>query len=234
MIEPQNTLDKIYSHGYWRVVVRPTLYNEQRVLNILELMPILERVKVSLRGWDFPHIDYKVKQLIYKNWIEQSFDWYMYVEFWRFYQSGQFIYFDGNREDWFGQKTFAQADSWTADARLAAVSSLYRFAEIFEFAARLALTPAGDKVMSIDIELKGLTGRKLWMDDPNRGSFFQDYIATIPSFSFHNEYTSDDLASKGRELSMVPAQELFRRFGWDAKTETVATLLKGLYHDSAA
>jgi hypothetical protein len=95
-------------------------------------MPILERVKVSLRGWDFPHIDYKVKQLIYKNWIEQSFDWYIYVEFWRFYQSGQFIYLDGNREDWFGQKTFAQAESWPADTRLAAISSLYRFAEIFE------------------------------------------------------------------------------------------------------
>jgi hypothetical protein len=158
----------------------------------------------------------------------------MYVAFWRFYQSGQFGYLDGNREDWFGQKTFAQAESWPADTRLAAISSLYRFAEIFEFAARLALTPAGDKVMSIDIELNGLTGRRLWMDDPNRRSFFQNYVVTIPSFSFHNEYTADDLASRGRKLSMVPALELFRRFGWDAKNETIASLLKGLYHDSTA
>ena len=80
-------VDKIQSRGHWRVVVRPSTFVKDRVKNILDLKPLLESCAVKLRGWDFPHIDYRTEIEIGDDWVAQPVDWEMYIEYWRFYQS---------------------------------------------------------------------------------------------------------------------------------------------------
>lgn len=51
-------LRKIGSRGYWHVIIRPSKYKKKRIEDISALFPLLEKLKVRWRGWDFPHLNY--------------------------------------------------------------------------------------------------------------------------------------------------------------------------------
>ena len=72
--EKQSTLDKIRTRGYWRVVIRPTMFEENHVPNHADLLPIIQRNSVQLRGWDYPHVDYQNPPLTGSDWVGQEFD----------------------------------------------------------------------------------------------------------------------------------------------------------------
>src|SRR5438093_8765937 len=93
-------LDKIKSHGHWRVVIRPFTFKKTRISEIKRLLPLLEKASVQLRGWDFPHIDRNDPPTIGLDYIGQECDWEDILEIWRFYQSGQFVHISGMRYDW--------------------------------------------------------------------------------------------------------------------------------------
>ncbi|MDA1096766.1 MAG: hypothetical protein O3B84_05875, partial [Chloroflexi bacterium] len=108
--------------------MRPATYLDLRVGNVLELGRILASTAVSLRGWDFPHIDSRTSPRVGREWIEQNIDWEMHVEFWRFYQSGQFVHFAGLHEDWLDQAQMLSIGAGSpAGERLGVVSAVYRF-----------------------------------------------------------------------------------------------------------
>ena len=47
------------------------------------------------------------------DWVGQGIDWENYVEYWRFYQSGQFLHLDGMKEDWMEQREmYDSGDRW--------------------------------------------------------------------------------------------------------------------------
>src|SRR5581483_8451600 len=93
-------LEDIQSRGHWRVVIRPSTFVDPRVPDIVTLKPILEKIAVRLRGWDYPHVDDRTPVHIDLDWIGQEFSWQDYLEIWRFYQSGQLIHIAGMMEDW--------------------------------------------------------------------------------------------------------------------------------------
>jgi len=223
----QAVVAKIRSMGYWRVVIRPpeSEYQKDRVANILDLPRIIERSKVSLRGWDFPHIDRQSEIAIGSTFVDQAIDWEGYVEYWRFYQSGQFLHLDGLKEDWMGEaKMFPDPQPLQPGTRLGVSSAMFRFTEIFEFASRLALTPAGSKTLVIQIDLNGLAGRSLWVDSPNHRRFSHQHTASVNTFQHEQEYRTEDLASTAWDLALPPAIELYRRFGWDVTLGMVRDL----------
>ena len=215
-------IEKIKSRGYWRVVVGPLQFNKQRVANILDLRPILDRTRVGLRGWDFPAIHPRNDVTIGEDWICQSSDWNEYIEYWRFFQSGQFIHLDGFNEDWVEQSEFYGPDkTWPPGQRLGVYGTLYRFTEIFEFASRLSLTPAGDAGMALSIKLSGLEGRQLWWDKKGRKNFNGQHTASISDFEFKDVFPSPTLIADGWNLAADQALELFRRFGWNPPREVI-------------
>src|ERR671919_1952560 len=113
---------KIQTRGYWRVVIRPANFQQVRVKNVLDLKRILESSAVHFRGWDFPHVDYESDPEIGEDWVSQGIDWEMYVEYWRFYQSGQFLHLDGFKEDWLdGVRQLSVREKWPPRERLAVV-----------------------------------------------------------------------------------------------------------------
>src|SRR5574338_1054048 len=96
------TLSKIRTRGYWEVVLHPGNFVANRVSKLSELWKAAEDLSVRFRGWDFPHID-RDGPTLGTDWIESAIDWSNYVELWRFYQTGQFVYFGGLRTDWYDQ-----------------------------------------------------------------------------------------------------------------------------------
>lgn len=208
-------LEKIRRRGYWQIVIRPAEFIEKRIHDIVLLYPILQKNYVSLRGWDFPHLDSHISPQIYLDSIGQELDWQHHISIWRFYQSGQLIYVANMPIDWRDQSSFWPADEqWKPGASLGVADTLYSFTEIFEFAARLALSDAGSERMCIDVTVGNLKGRALSVDDYRRVPLFRNYIASIEKFPQSFELSKSDLIANLRDIALKAANELFKRFGW--------------------
>ena len=93
-------LEKIRSRGHWRVIIWPSTFVENRVPHRSSLLPILQKTSVDFKGWRFPHIDSFRIPDDGSDWIGQEIDWALCFELWRFYQSGQFIFYSGMLSDW--------------------------------------------------------------------------------------------------------------------------------------
>lgn len=213
-------LDKIRSKGYWRVVVRPNHFAEKRVEDISALKPILQKSSVRLRGWDFPHINGRGKSYRDVDSIVQEFEWDHYHELWRLFQSGQFIYYGGFVMDWTERKAVPSSGG-TPKKVLSVRDAVFRFTEIFEFAARMALTEAGHEQMHIEIKAGGLKGRFLWVDPARYIDFSIEQKAEIDEVLYQADVPSAKLMGQPKELALFPARELFKRFDWDANLEVL-------------
>src|SRR5437764_1712195 len=93
-------LAKIRKCGYWRIVIRPGRFEQAGIADIATLYPLLRERAVRLRGWDFPQVAVKQAYRIGLDGIDLESEWEHYLEYWRFYQSGQFVDFLAMSEDW--------------------------------------------------------------------------------------------------------------------------------------
>jgi hypothetical protein len=214
-------LEKIQSRGYWEVTIHPGRFDQKRAQSLGDLYPVLQKTSVSLRGWDFPHLDTHQQPHRDIDWIGEEVDFANRLESWRMYQSGQFVHTSGITTDWLRESQIHAAwkDQLPMEpgTMLPLMETVHRFTEIFEFAARLALTDAYivDDQMRIEVLLSGLEGRHLHNDIPGRLPFAQSYVATLPAFPQELDARRDDLVATAKEQALDWAEELFLRFGWE-------------------
>jgi hypothetical protein len=215
-------IDEIHSRGHWQVVIRPTTFKTGRITDIAMLFPIVEGASVQLRGWDFPHIGRNGDRQIDLNWVGQETRWEHMRELWRIYQTGQFFHLAGVWDDWRDHSSWwPPPDGWTSGERLGIGDVLFRFVEIFEFAARLSITPAGDDSMHIGVRLGGLANRVLFVDSPNRLPLRGSPRATINDFPYEIDVSRAELVAAPRDLALRGSVEVFKRFGWDGPLENL-------------
>lgn len=215
-------LEAIRSRGYWHVLVRPTAFVEKRIPDISALYPIAENARVQLRGWDFPHLDRRNPPVIQLDWVGQETHWEHHLETWRLYQSGQFVDMCAFWDDWRDRSGWWPPDKgWRPGQRLGIGETLFRYTEIFEFAARLSMTPAGDESMHIEIALRNLSSRVLFVDAPSRAPTHWEPKATINEFPFVLDLARTELVSSPRDQALGGAIELFKRFGWEGSFEVL-------------
>ena len=222
MNETIETLRQIKSKGYWKVVLRPFPHKE-RVPNITDLEGILQRSTVQLRGgWDFPHVDRSRRPRFGTDYIEQAVnlegggDFPDIKEFWRFYQSGQFIYFGAFLLDW-----TRSTSSWTQQPPadpcrqplLGAGDIVCRYAEFMEFASALSLSEAGSSRIGVEITPTRLCGRVLWLDHSHPIPTWEE--PPTDGFPKGQEFPRDELVAGTRSIGLAWARELVRRFGLD-------------------
>lgn len=206
-------LTEIKSRGYWRIVVRPQSFVEER-LEYASLLDVIGSTSVRIRGWDFPHLGREDEIERQKDYVGTRVTWSSYREYWRFYRSGQFVYLGGIHTDWLDSSAWGEAPSgWKPGADLSVEDTVHRFTEVFELAKRLSLSEAGDDSMRVSVELYGLKGRKLTLG-PSRAGFFDDRIADMDHFSLDDGFQREELVSDARELAQGWASEVFQRFGW--------------------
>jgi hypothetical protein len=226
--QEQTMLSKIRERGYWRVVIRPTSFEEKHIPEYSELFRIVERNAVRLRGWDYPHIDYKSLPERGKDWVGQEFQWEDELEVWRLYQSGQFIHYFAIAEEWRDESSLRPPDQgWASGQHMYYISTVYSFVEIYEFAARLALSPAGGVMMHVEIEIGNLKGRRL-IPETIHYSLGGEYRITLPTWKHVWEGTQTKLIADPRELAALATRELFARFGLDLGLDILKKLQGGI------
>jgi hypothetical protein len=207
---------RIRSAGYWDVAIHPAVFNERRIPNVLDLYPIVQRSVVEVRGWDFPHLNRRADPVPHLDFIQAETEWEHHAERWRFYQSGQFMMLRAMAYDWRDRSGWWPADErWQRGAQLGIGDALFTLWEIFEFAARLSNSPAGDDRMRIHIEVGGLRARALVVDDPRRVGFSMEHRAEVDTFPIDRVLSRTELMAGADPLAIAAARELFARFGRD-------------------
>jgi len=175
------------------------VFDANRIPDLSSCEELMRACKVSLDAVDYPFMS---SQIVNGNdWIESEEDSEPHIEFWRFYQSGQFIQHLSFREDY-----------WSRDLKgLRVQSTLLILTQIYEFAGRLAerdvLTPAA----RISVTLFGTEGRVL---ETIRGHLHGNYIAVIPDISYENVYGKEALIASRDEMALKATMFVFERFNW--------------------
>lgn len=215
----QELIDKIKSRGYWRISFQPLVLAQK--LKLRECAYIVEKNSVALRGWNYPHFPGRLGddaglepgESFYEGWV----DWWNCTEFWRMYESGQFIHYLALGEDW------PENDGWRDDRRPAlkpltvieiTQGIVYQLTEIYQFLLRLGTSGVYDEGVRSSISLINTKGRKLWINDPMRGRFMQEYKTGADKIEYTKEYTKEDLLAKPQELAFDAIIYICDRFGW--------------------
>jgi len=225
------TLAAIKSRGYWEVVVRPASFEGDRVgKRLSQLEDIVRRCSVVIRGWDFPYVSDHEGFDRGQDWLGQHIQWGFHRELWRLYLSGQFVSYRGLWEDWLDESHWEDRrpeSGWQPGTELRPASALYAYTEVFEFAAKLAVTPAGADEMVVEATLFGLEGRHL-ASEPHRMPFRTERRATIDSFPYRQSFPRESLVAAPRDHAMDAAIDLFQHFGWDTDRQHMQGVLDEL------
>ncbi len=218
-------VDRIKLRGYWKVIIRPSDFRRDRISDFETLKHIVTQSSVSLRGWSFPHVSTKTDIQIGLDWIQQCVEFSDHVEAWRFYQSGQFVFYGSIRDDWWDQSCWRRPDeNKEPGSVLSVIDVVFHFAEIFEFAARLALTEAGSETIKISVNLVGLKKRQRRLDNEWGEGFDYPRIAHIGSFPQEISVLREELIAEARLLALKAVRELFIRFNWAPSMESLRTI----------
>lgn len=223
-------LDRIRLRGHWRVTIRPGSFQRDLIPDRSELFKIVERKSVRLRGWDYPHIDYRNEPLAGVDWVGQEFEWQDQIELWRLYQSGQFIHFLALCGDWRDHSEIRPPEpGWRHGQFLYYLDTIYTLLEIFEFASRLALSAAGVPIMVVQIDLKGLQGRRL-ISTGSSIALRGDYGTQLPEWTHRWEGSQTKLIAEPRNLAATACSELFATFHLNVSNEVLGHLQEGIGH----
>lgn len=219
-------LEKIRAVGFVRVVIRPTVLPEE--LSVVDAREMVKKGSVSLRGWDYPHIaarndDHGGSEYT-PEFAQDWCDWYHHVEFWRMYQSGQFLHYKALRED-------LSKDENVPEGRVLGVGSfMYTVTEITEFAHRLRAAGLYKEGATLKISLYNCLGRRLWVEDPNRLDFTSPMVTQSDTITVERSLrTSELLLGDPKEISRPIIREFLAAFGWNPSQDLISSTQSELY-----
>lgn len=219
-------LDELKSRGHWRVTIRPTAYIADRVRELGQLERIMEAAHVRIRGWDYPHTRQQ-GPVRGKDWVGSEDTFGHHMDLWRLYQSGQFVHYRAMGDDWRDVSGLWPApEGWEVGTGMGWGDAAYQYVEIFEFAARLALSSAGAERMTVRTEVSGIKGRTL-INDSRGGWIDWRHTSNISSYEQQTELSREELVAQARRLGLSAARALFERFGWDVSEEVLRSAVEG-------
>lgn len=193
---------KIQSKAYWRVNIRPTMFIHNRIPDLSTCRDIIRSCDVSLRGWNYPHVGRNLSNG--EDWIESETDWDDIIEYWRFYQSAQFVHLRACWEDY----------KATEMKVLELLNVLYTFTEIFEFAGRLAEKEILHPASEVSVRLFGMKGRRLTNSKLTLG-FHWVYESKLGEIGFSGSYSEEELLARRDEIALDATVYVFERFNWE-------------------
>jgi len=215
----ENLPNTIKAKPHWRVQITPAVFKADLIPSLKACWEIMESCRVSLRGWDYPHV-HQDRRANGKDWIASAAS-NIYTEYWRFYQSGQFLHLFSFKEDKSFHELiemapgkilgFSREESCTGF--LDVTQSLYSFTEIFEFAKRIAVRVPFTDSVNIHIKMEGTQNRVL-ITTEQFSELHGVYRASEDSLD--NEWSASvpDLISRSAELAREATLWFFERFGW--------------------
>lgn len=216
----EQTISTIKGKAYWEINIRPTEYIKHRV-DKRQIIDILKKSVVELRGWDYPHIDQNEPPTNFQDGVENYVNWNQHKEFWRLTDSLNFYHLLALREDWTEKAEYH--NMWSSGKELEGkmwigiMNTLYTITEIFEFGKRLALNAPIDNTIYIDIKAQNINNHILIVDDYRRTPLFQEYNSgrNVTWENEIKEYRISDFLNSVPNLAFEAFKDFTYLFGWN-------------------
>lgn len=217
-------LDQIKSRGFWRINFQP-LVAAQKLPTLAACKEAVEGSSVELRGWDYPHFPRRIDadsgietgNDYYQGWI----DWGAHKEFWRMFQSGQFIHYLALREDWTAEDEWYTGQPKKPGEVLSVIGTVYQITEIFEFLTRMTKRGVYDEGARVNLSLRNTAARHLWVGDPGRVPLSMTYSTGASEITFDKQFGKDEILAKPKDLAFDMIIQIFDRFQWHAANKDV-------------
>lgn len=213
-------LAKIKEGPYFSVRFQPARPLD---LSLQRCEELVKENAVRLRGWDFPHYNYK-GAIRDQKYVGGHVDWENHIELWRMYRSGQFVYFGSSWDtamDWQARlrKEFEHSALTANEAQKAEIVGLFSFVgiiyavtEFYVFAARLAKALESPSIR-LEVSMKNVENWALVSGEPAvwLSSFYPSRTPNIEVEESELErLLGDPVASAALGL-----KEIFELFSWD-------------------
>lgn len=209
----------IKENPHWSVIIRPDIFEPEHIPTLKGCWSLIESCRVSLRGWDYPHVDSK-NRINGTDWIASWCEFRNHREYWRFYQSGQFVHLFSFNEDEERERAEQRArleinipKNFSPSGYLSIINTLYTITEIFEFATRLAQKETFGNSVSIVIELNKVKDRILFVWSPSR-MFDLFCLAVEDVLTKKWDIKTQELVTNSAELARKTVVWFFERFQW--------------------
>jgi len=217
-------IEKIKSKGYWRISFEPK--SAETKLQLKDCLDIVDKNSIHLRGWDYPHIPRRTGDDTAietgENYKQAWLDWneMHHKEFWRMYQSGQFIHYLALKEDWI--QDLVQNNMWEREAKqiaegggLGITSTVYLLTEVYQFLSKLVSDGLYEKGIDISVSLNNTKNRGLFVDNFNRIPLSYQRKTNAPAIKYEQSYTKQEILTDPKELAFKAIVYIFERFSWD-------------------
>lgn len=207
--------DSLENHGYWRIYAFPSKYQKRRISELPNLKKLVERSVVSLRGWDYPHIESnrndKEGSSNFGKGFQSYTNWMAHLEGFRIYQSGLFMSINHFWED-------TDINTSTQGKVLSFIMIIYSVTEFFLFFKRLYEEISPDESIIIKIELHGCEDRKLVSLEPS--VFFPyKYVSGEEVISIEENVLVVDIKTSYKEIASRLIKQIFYIFNWEKITD---------------
>ncbi|HXF40471.1 MAG TPA: hypothetical protein VN687_12215 [Blastocatellia bacterium] len=222
-------LDKIKTRGYWRIIIRPTVFRANQLSTLDKAHALVKRSAVSIerRGWVFPQVnlDRDLLRGAQDQWVGQESDWHIHLEAWRMYKSAQFVYLGGFWSDWQDQSIWQRPpETWRPTAQLFVGEVIFKLLETYRFAAGMAAAVPEFHALLIHAKLLGLKDRTLSLGMPGRRWELDTRTLISNSLEYKKTFAREDLLGRTDEIALSVAAEVFGDYKWDPGLEMLRTL----------
>jgi len=218
----EELLAEIKSRGYWRVEIHSTEYQEKRLPSRRAIQDLINKATVSLRGWPYPYFPTEEttgKTTYDGKGLEGQVDWGYHKEYWRLYESGQWLHYLGlsgawiSREEIFkGRLPLPTQHSGYLHVR---GDILFTLTEILRFAGGLAQDGVLDPTDFLSIQLHNTRDYMLFESSGRPWFFIHEYVN--PSHTPIEQSKSvpvGQLPTVIDQLALETAIKVFEVFDW--------------------
>ena len=220
-------VQEIKSLGYWRVEFHSTEYLAKRVTTRASLEALVLKAEVSLRGWPYPY--YQANETVYNGqWLEGKINWENYREYWRLYESGQWIHYARlhgagvAREEVFkGRSPLPPPHAGYVHVR----DMLFTLTEIFHFVVGLAQGGALDPTAFLSVQLHNTKDYMLY--ESFSRLFTYQYVNPVDTpITFEQNLPAGELSASADKLALDMAIKVYSVFNWIPADAAIRTLVE--------
>jgi Putative DNA-binding domain len=216
----------VKDYPHWTVTFRPETYTPDLIPSLTDCLKLVEKARVQLRGWSFPHLSNRETDRSYgSDWIGSWASFMGEIEYWQLFQSGQFAHFaavievvDSNWREKLQQEAMShlrhrQDIDWNAvPGYISLVNLVYTVTEYFEFAARICQAGVYRGGLAVSLELTGIRDFVLTTDWNRSWSHYRP--ATDNRLHKTWRVSSEKLVAGSAEHSIKAIVWLCECFGW--------------------
>jgi len=225
-VNHEELLEEIRSRGYWRVEFHSTEYQDKSLPNRAAMQDLLSGATVSLRGWPYPY--FRAEETTYNGkWLEGQVKWSYFREYWRLYESGQWLHYLGLRGAWITREELFKGRSPLPPEHAGYLhvrgDVLFTLTEIFHFAVGLAQGGILDPAAFLSIQLHNT--RDYMLFESFERFFTYNYVnqSTRP-IEQQQALPVGELSAVADQMALETAIKVFSVFGWVPSDAAIRTL----------